>query len=103
MRILFVGQLNEGQTTRMRMEALGHLGHDVRGVNEQSEWSTEPWWRLKMQQRLGAGPAIRRFNKRIVEAARAWKPDLLWAEKQEQLGPTTLGALRRQGIRLLHY
>src|SRR6185369_156020 len=103
MRILFVGQLNEGQTTRMRMDAFKQLGHEVVGVNEQDVWKQASWLSSKIQHRFGIGPIVARLNNDVVTVAREWKPALLWAEKQEQLRPDTLRTLRALGVRLLHY
>jgi spore maturation protein CgeB len=102
-KILFVGHLNEGQTSLMRMISLRDLGHDVRGVNVQSVWDKVGWLSRRLQQRVNAGPAIARLNERVVTAAREHKPDLVWAEKQENLEPETLLEMRKIGARLLHF
>jgi spore maturation protein CgeB len=102
-KILFVGHLNEGQTSLMRMISLRDLGHDVAGLNVQSAWDDVPWLSRRLQQRMNAGPVITRLNERVVRAARELKPDLVWAEKQENLEPETLMELKKTGARLLHF
>lgn len=103
LKILFVGHLNEGQTSRMRMVSLRDLGHEVIGFNVQSEWDNVGWLSRRLQQRASAGPVITRLNERVLANARDFKPDLIWAEKQENLEPETLVDLRKTGARLLHF
>ena len=52
-----------------------------------------------MQRRLQRGPVIDHINRSVVEAARAFRPDLVWAEKQEYLWPETIEALKAGGAR----
>jgi spore maturation protein CgeB len=103
MRILFVGYLNEGQTSRMRMEVLRDLGHEVYPLNVQGAWATASWLSRHVQQRLELGPVISAFNARLQEVANTFHPELLWAEKQEHVRASTLASLRLSGVRLLHY
>lgn len=103
MKILFVGHLNEGQTSRMRMEVLSKLGHDVVPLSSQAQWDGVPWLSRRIQQKLNRGPVIERFNRQIQEAARQHRPQLMWAEKQEQMQPQTLEVLRALGVHLLHF
>ncbi len=56
-----------------------------------------------MQRRLGRGSVVREINRRVIAAARAFRPDLVWAEKQEYLGLETLAALKALGARLVHF
>lgn len=103
MKILFLGWLAEGQTSRMRMEVMGKLGHTITPLDYQAIWNRYSWASRRLQQKFARGPAIARLNRRVVELARRNKPDLLWAEKQEYLRPDTLETLRHLGVRLLHY
>ncbi|MBS1808087.1 MAG: glycosyltransferase [Acidobacteria bacterium] len=103
MKILFLGWLDEGQTSRMRMEVLRELGHTVIPLNCQDIWRCSSWASRHFQQRLNNGPAINRLNSSLFQLAREHKPDLLWAEKQEHIRPEVLNQLRNRGIRLLHY
>ncbi len=103
MRILFLGEIGLGQTSRMRMRALERLGHDLNGVN-----TVEPWRQLsraqrQVQRRLGRGPVIRQINAEVLAAAQDFRPELVWAEKQEFLSLETLAALKRLGARLVHF
>lgn len=102
MKILFVGEIGPGQTSRMRMRAFQRLGHEVHGVRV-----SEPWWRTgwasrQIQRRLQRGPAIDAANRMALEAAREFRPDLVWAEKQEFLRPETIAELGRSA-KLAHF
>jgi hypothetical protein len=46
LKTLFLGPVNEGQTSLMRMRALMRLGHEIRGVH-----TIEPWLRLSWIER----------------------------------------------------
>jgi hypothetical protein len=103
MKILFAGQLAEGQTTRMRMEVLRELGHMVVPLDTQARWNTLPWARRRIEQKLNWGPTVSFLNQIVLALAREYKPDLLWGEKQEYLRPDTLRQLQGWGIRTLHF
>ena len=103
MKILFVGQLGEGQTTRMRMQVLESLGHQIIPLDSQAHWAYLPWATRRVQQKLARGHAVSALNNRLIGLARAHKPDMMWAEKQEYLRPETLEYLRRRGVRTLHF
>lgn len=103
MKILFLGPLRPGQTSRMRMEALKRLGHEVQGVD-----TVEPWLQTSKLGRLAGrylqqGPVVDQINRSVLQAARSWSPDLIWGEKQEFLRPDTLKSLKSTGARLAHY
>ena len=96
MRILFLGSIGEGQTSLMRLRALRRLGHEVEGVDTFQRWQRASWTQRQMQRRLGGGSIIDGLNQDVLEAARAFRPELVWAEKQEYLRAETLEGLRRQ-------
>ena len=103
MKILFLGEIGLGQTSRMRMRALERLGHTVHGVHTIEPWVRASWLQRRMQRRLQAGSVIDEINRAVIEAARDFRPDLIWAEKQEFLRRETIEALRALGARLVHF
>lgn len=103
MRILFLGEITPGQTSLMRMRALAHLGHEVHGVNTVASWKKASWQQRQIQRRLGRGRVVDEINESVLAAARALRPHLIWAEKQEFLRPDTLDDLRALGARLVHF
>jgi spore maturation protein CgeB len=103
MKILFLGEIGEGQTSLMRLRALLRLGYEVHGINTSDPWKRTPWLQRQVQRWLAAGSVVRHINESVLRAARDFKPDLVWAEKQEYLRPETVLALRQGGARLVHF
>lgn len=103
MKILFFGEIGHGQTSLMRMNAFQRLGHEVQGVHTVEPWTQAGWLSRQVQRRLGRGSIVDTINRRVVDAARAFRPHLVWAEKQEYLSPDTLGALHETGAHLAHF
>jgi spore maturation protein CgeB len=102
-RILFLGQIGPGQTSLMRMRALERLGHIVRGVNTIEPWTRVRWMKRQVQRRLECGSAVNQINHFAIKAAREFRPDLVWAEKQEFLRSETLETLHKLGAKLVHF
>jgi spore maturation protein CgeB len=102
-KILFLGATGAGQTSRMRLRALRRLGHDVIGVDTAGPWLRGHWLLRQAERRVGRGGTIDRINRSVLEAADAFRPQLVWAEKQEHLRIDTLDALRLGGARLAHF
>ena len=103
MKILFVGQLGVGQTSRMRMESLRALGHEVIPLDTQALWQKTGWLSTKAQHAFAMGPTIDVLNEALVALARQHRPALVWGEKQEYLRPQTLRDVKKLGARLLHF
>ena len=103
MKILFLGEIGSGQTSLMRMRALERLGHELRGVHTIQPWLRASWLRRQIQRRLRRGSIIDEINRLVVETARDFQPDMVWAEKQEYVRRDTLEALRAMGARLVHF
>jgi hypothetical protein len=102
-KILFLGAIGDGQTSQMRLRALRRLGHQVVGVETATPWLQGHWLRRQAERRLGRGATIGRINRSVLDAARAFRPNLVWAEKQEHLRVETVEALRQGGARLVHF
>jgi spore maturation protein CgeB len=102
-RVLFLGQIGRGQTSLMRMRALERLGHTVRGVNTIEPWTGMRWIKRQIQRRLERGSAVNEINHCVINAAREFRPNLIWAEKQEFLRAETLNALHKLGAKLVHF
>jgi spore maturation protein CgeB len=103
MKILFLGEIGIGQTSRMRMRAFERLGHEVEGVNTVAPWKRASWLQRQVQRRLQFGSIPRSINRAVLDKARLFHPDLIWAEKQEYLKLETVDELRRLGARLVHF
>jgi hypothetical protein len=103
MKILFLGDIDVGQTSRMRMKALERLGHTISGVNTNEPWKRTLWLKRQVQRRLQRGAIPGAINRAVLERARQFRPNLVWAEKQEYLNVETLEELRGLGARLIHF
>jgi spore maturation protein CgeB len=103
MKILFLGEIGEGQTSLMRLRALERLGHEVRGVHTVEPWRRASWIQRQLQRRLQVGSVVDEINAAVLAAARDFRPEVIWAEKQEFLRVDTLAELRRLGARLVHF
>jgi len=103
MKILYLGQLFPGQTALMRMRALERLGHELCGVNTSEPWSRASWATRQIQRRVHRGSVINEINSRIVATAQAFKPEIVWADKQEFFRAETAATLRKLGARLIHF
>jgi spore maturation protein CgeB len=103
MRVLFVGYLGRGQTSGMRCSSLRRLGHDVVAVDAGAIWRGASYLSRHLGQVTMRGRRIDRLNTAVLNAASRHQPELVWAEKQEYLRPSTLSQLRRSGALTLHY
>lgn len=103
MKILFAGDVAEGQTARMRMRAFERLGHAVSAINTTAPWWRAGWLRRHVQRRVERGPVVAGINKAILDAACRIRPDLVWADKQEFLEGDTVEALRAGGATVVHF
>ena len=103
MKILFLGEIGEGQTSLMRLRAFERLGHTLCGVNTIEPWKRASWARRQWQRRLQRGSVVDEINITVHDVARRFQPDWVWAEKQEFLTVDTVAGLRKTGARLAHF
>ena len=103
MKLLFLGEIGVGQTSLMRMRAFARMGHEVRGVNTIELWKQASWLQRRVQRKLQRGPVVDEINRAVLQAARDFRPDIIWGEKQEYLRADTIRTLRAQGARLVHF
>ena len=103
MKILFLGPLDAGQTSRMRMRAFERLGHTVLGVHTVEPWIRASWLKRQLQRHLQRGSIVDQINDLVTCQARQFRPDVVWAEKQEFLRVETIEELRRLGTRTVHF
>lgn len=96
MRILYIGALAYGGTSRQRFEALRSLGHEVFGI----ETVVAPELRHRISpsrllSRLGFAADSAGVNGEALKRAAADRFDILWVDKGLMLRPSTLKAIRR--------
>jgi hypothetical protein len=103
MKILFLGPTALGQTSLMRFNALKRLGHTVQSVDTVAPWRAASWLARQTQRRLQLGPVVNAINAQVLQVAQNFRPELVWAEKQEFVRTETLLELRKLGARLVHF
>jgi len=64
------------------MRAFERLGLEVIGVNTIEPWKQTSWVTRQWQRRIQRGSVIDEINSMVLAAAREFRPDLVWAEKQ---------------------
>jgi spore maturation protein CgeB len=102
-RVLFIGYLGRGQTSGMRRAALERLGYDVEAVEAGGLWQGCGYATRQFEQLSASGPRIDRLNARVLAAADSFRPQLVWAEKQEYLRADTIRQMGAKGAITLHY
>jgi hypothetical protein len=103
MKILYLGEISVGQTALMRLRALKRLGHQICGIHTGKAWWRSSWIRRQIQRRTQRGSIVDEVNESVLAAARAFSPDLVWADKQQFLRPETINTLHKMGARLIHF
>lgn len=103
MKILYLGDLRSGQTALMRMRALERLGHSILGISTMDPWMRASWLECQVQRRTESGSIVDGINLTVLNTARQFRPDIVWADKQEFLRIETIDALRDLGARLVHF
>lgn len=103
MKLLYLGDIGHGQTCLMRMRALERLGHCVHGVNTVEPWRNAGWMQRQVQRRTYRGSVVDALNEAVLGAAREFRPELVWADKQEFLRPETLQEIKKLGARLVSF
>jgi hypothetical protein len=103
MKLLFLGPVNSGQTSLMRMRAFERLGHTVRGIHTVEPWTRTSWLKRQTQRRLQRGSLVDEINRSVREGAREFRPDLVWAEKQAFLRAETIQELRQLGAKTVYF
>lgn len=99
LRILFVGDLNFYAKGASRLNAMEQLGAKVIGLPHTplgGEATGTPGISLyfRLAWKLGIHIDTENVNQRIRAVASIDKPDLLWVEKGNMIGPSTLKAVR---------
>lgn len=104
MKILYVGQLNEGGTCLDRMRSLQRLNHDVVGFDVLS-YQSRSRIACSIQSRWQPRILLNDLNVALVEAVRNFRgANLIWIDKGVWIYPETLAFIKRAADGLLvHY
>lgn len=104
-RILCIGLLREGGTSRARMQAMLSLGCRVEQFDMGAYLRSASRPAAELGWRFASGPAVRRINADLLAAAsRFGAMDYVWVDKGLWIHPETLAAVRAAtGGLLIHY
>ncbi|HEV8413715.1 MAG TPA: glycosyltransferase [Bryobacteraceae bacterium] len=103
MRIVYCGELWNGGTCRMRLEALERLGHTVEGVDTTWRFTGAGGLALRVLRKTGWAPDPAGASPALLEVIARRKPDLVWIDKGLCISPQTLKQIRARNITLIHY
>ncbi|MHB9011063.1 MAG: CgeB family protein [Ignavibacteriaceae bacterium] len=96
MRILFIGQLNEGQTSLQRMRNLISLGHVVQGINyyPDSIFKIDKNLLYRTYKKIFGPLDLAKTNQRIIKKISEETFDIIWIEKGLTILPNTLKKIK---------
>lgn len=105
MNILYVGQCEDGSTSRMRYEILCNIMNQSIDLIDITPLIKSTWkpirsigWRYKV------GPLITKINKSILQKVKQERNyDLIWIDKGVFISPRTLNYLRQRARTLVHF
>ena len=103
MKILYLGEIGPGQTALCGCARSRGLAIPCVGVHTAEPWKRAAWATRQLQRRTHRGSVVDEINATILRAAREFKPDLVWADKQEYLRAETIHDLRKIGARTVHF
>ncbi len=95
LKILYIGPIRRGSTTKQRMIALQDLGHKLTKVNTHPEWVVRKEWRLhnRIIRRLFGPMDLASTNEAIINHLEKEQFDLLWIDKGLTIEPDTFKAV----------
>jgi glycosyltransferase involved in cell wall biosynthesis len=105
MKVLYVGQLWEGGTCRERAKVLAERGWQLIAFDITPYLRASSRILASVQHRALWGPDVARFNRDVLQAARAaGRLDIIWIDKGRWLRAATLEELKRGSRALaIHY
>lgn len=95
-KILYVSPVSHGGTTALRLEAMKRIGQHVVVFNP---LNSLPQSRLlaRIRYRYPIGPLVDAANRKLLQAVREEKPDIVWFEKPLLFTPETAQAIKATG------
>lgn len=102
-RLLYVGDLKPGTTSRARGEALEDLGVPLGRFDSTDVCRSASRLVNYLGHRVYCTPRIWTANRELRRQAQRERPDVVWIDKGRWIFPGTLRALRAGGARIIHY
>lgn len=87
----------------MRMRAFERLDHEVQGVDTVEPLRRSSWLQRHLRRRLQLDHVVRDINRTVLQAARSFRPNIVWGEKQEFLSAATIQELQNLGASVVHF
>jgi len=108
MKIIYVGDLQNGATSAMRMRHLQNIGHQVWGIDTIGAARTDSTFSRgvsKIAWRLGWPLDLSNINAQLVALVKEVLPDIVWVDKGILVRRETLLRIRQStpNVRLVHY
>lgn len=105
MRIVYCGELWNGGTCRMRMEALERLGHEVVPVDTTGQPRGIRGLVPRALRKAGWVWDATGVNRALLRAVEEHRPELVWIDKGLSVRPRTIRLIRdeRRAVKLVHY
>lgn len=105
MLIAYCGDLWEGSTARMRLEALQRLGHTVIGVDTTRPLGGVRGTWVRAAQKAGWAIDAAGANRALLDLAKQHRLEVVWIDKGVTIQPRTLRIVREAvpRVRLVHY
>ena len=108
MKIMYIGHLEYGATSAMRMRHLQNLGHQVWGIDTSGTTPTDSIILRSISRiawRLGWPLDLSNINTRLLALVRETQPDIVWVDKGILVSKETLLRIKQSvsAIRLVHY
>jgi spore maturation protein CgeB len=101
-KILYVGSLARGSTSRHRCLSLQRLCATVAGF-DLNRYQPKSRTLNAVRTRLPVGPLIAKVNANLLQAAAKFRPDVIWFDKPIHFPTETVLALKSRGARLVCY
>lgn len=101
-RILYVGYLNDGETSGYRRAALERLGQDVVSFNVQ-DYTAQSGKLFALTYRYPVGPLVARVNRELIKATEECMPDVVWFDRPTFFPPKTLKRVKGMGCTIVCY
>ncbi len=101
LKVLVVGQQEEGSTGGSRLKAFRTLCGSVERLNASAYIQGLPWLEHLQSNHFYIGERVKSLNLELLKKAEGFSPQLLWVEKGLHIWPETLKQIRQIGCPLL--
>jgi hypothetical protein len=102
-RILYVAILSPGSTCVPRLRGLQYHDLEIQTLDTSTLFGSPHRWVNSLTQRTYCTPRALQLNRALLDACRAFKPDLIWMDKAVWVYPFVLRRLRARARYIVHY